>query len=184
MQYWRGDKRIPIWIHGQMRPIIFSEVAMDVGISWDNLQGQGDWNFASGDLFTTSGIGDLETAVATSLFTDKRCPDSYQPLDKDRKGWWGDTFQITPVGSHLWLLERGIKSGETQLLLQARDYANEALQWMIDDGIVDSVSVRTYWLARTAIGIDVTLTEPQQIAGKVFRFSWCWSSGTPISISP
>lgn len=158
---------------------------MDIGIQWDNTQGQGDFGFASGDLLTTSGIGDLESAVAISLFTDKRCPDSYQPLDQDRKGWWGDTFQTTAIGSHLWLLERGIKSGETQLLLQARDYAKAALQWLIDDGIVQSVAVRTFWLTPTAIGIDVTVTEPQQTTNKQFRFSWCWQTpGVPITVTP
>lgn len=157
---------------------------MDIGITWDNTQGQGDWGFTNSDLLTTSGIGDLETAVAISLFTDMRCPDSYTPLDNDRKGWWGDTFQVTPIGSLLWTLEKGVKSGETQLLLQARDYAKQALQWLIDDGVVDAVSVRTFWLTRNAIGIDVTVTEPTQIAGKTFRFSWAWQSGTTISITP
>ncbi len=55
---------------------------------------------------------------------------------------------------------------------QARGYAKQALPWLVDGGIAASVSVGALWLTKTAIGISVTATEPQQIAGKVFRFSW------------
>lgn len=146
----------------------------DVLIRWDNTQGFADWAYSSGDLQTTTGIGDLENAVALSLFTDARCPDSFVPWDGDRRGWWADSYTDTPLGSTLWMLYRAKKTGTTQLLLQARDAAKNALQWLQDGGIVDTITVRTYWLDATSIGIDVSLTEPQQSTTKVYSYSWSW----------
>ena len=79
----------------------------------------------------------LETAVAISLFTDRRAniedplPDSSTNL----RGWWADTT----MGSRLWLLERS--KTVDQVLSDASDYTKEALQWMIDDGVADKIEV-------------------------------------------
>ena len=82
----------------------------------------------------------LRSAVIISLFTDKRAgvDDALPDLAGSRRGWWGD--QIFPdlngdqIGSHLWLLERSKTTSD--VLIQAKHYIREALQWMIDDGVI------------------------------------------------
>ena len=147
---------------------------MDIQITWDLLNGYGDWSFANGDLVTSNGIGDLQNAVTLSLFTDRRCANDFVPWDGNRRGWWGDTYLDTPLGSRLWQLERAKKVGNTNLLLQARDYCKEALQWLVDDGIVATVGVSVNWISKDAIGIVVNVTEPVQRSNIVFSYSWCW----------
>lgn len=149
-------------------------MATDIGIFWNNNIGYGDLQFANGDLLTTTGIGDLANAITISLFTDKRCPESFTPWDGNRRGWWNDTYSDDALGSQLWMLDRAKKVGEQPLLLQARDYAKQALQWLLDDGIAVTVDVRTSWQTPTMIRIDIMVTEPQQTAGKQYSYSWAW----------
>lgn len=84
----------------------------------------------------------LNTAVIISLFTDRRALDSDElPAgpDTDKRGWWGDSFNGSLIGSRLWLLSR-----EKQLqsvLHKAQEYAEEALKWLVDDRLVKRVLV-------------------------------------------
>lgn len=95
-----------------------------------------------GDLVKDSG---LESAVLISLFTDKRASldDTLPDEESSRRGWWGDqalpVIEDDEIGSHLWLLERS-KTTDV-VLVQAKQYAKDALQWMIDDDIVSKIEV-------------------------------------------
>lgn len=83
---------------------------------------------------------DIETAVIASLFTWRRA----RPDDRadDTYGWWAADF-----GSRLYLLQRReITKGLSQL---ARGYIEEALQWLVDGGIVSSIAVRAELNSRT-----------------------------------
>lgn len=104
-----------------------------------------DWAIVDGDLQSDAG---LDTAVALSLFSDRLAnPDDEIPDGSDdRRGWWGDAFldplaDGTPdhLGSRLWLLSRALQTQETALRAQA--YCQEALQWLVDDGVVGAVTV-------------------------------------------
>ncbi len=85
---------------------------------------------------------DLVRAVIISLFSWRRAlPDDELPGD-DRHGWWGDTFPNVAndrIGSRLWLLARAKLT--TQTILRAREYAVEALQWLIEDGVATRIDV-------------------------------------------
>jgi phage gp46-like protein len=91
------------------------------------------------DLVTENG---LQTSVIISLFTDRRVTeDDLPPEETSFRGWWGDLFQDEPgdlIGSRLWLLAREKRSVET--LNRAVEYSEEALQWMVEDGVAESVS--------------------------------------------
>lgn len=103
----------------------------------------------------------LQTAVLVSLFSDRRArPDDALPgNDSDRRGWWGDTWPVVTgdqIGSRLWLLSREKDLPEVKRL--ARDYAGEALAWLIEDGLALAVDVsasvpRRGWLH---LRIDIT----------------------------
>ena len=117
----------------------------DVRISWDLGLMEGDFIFDEviQDLEYDEG---LETAVIISLFTDRRAnfddilPDS---SNRDFRGWWGDLasplIEGDQIGSRLWLLERE-KTLKT-VLVRAKQYAEEALQWMIEDRIATKIEV-------------------------------------------
>lgn len=85
----------------------------------------------------------LVTAVIISLFTDRQAnPDDTLPNGKHRRGWWGDDFAGTPgdkIGSRLWLNESAKQLGS--VLIKDREYAQEALQWLVDDGVASRVDV-------------------------------------------
>lgn len=84
----------------------------------------------------------LVRAVVISLFTWRRAnPDDELPGDL-RMGWWGDSFPSVPndrIGSRLWLLSRAKLTAET--VTRAREYAEEALRWLVEDGIAARVEV-------------------------------------------
>lgn len=84
----------------------------------------------------------LVRAVVISLFTWRRAnPDDELPGDL-RMGWWGDSFPSVPndrIGSRLWLLSRAKLTAET--VIRAREYAEEALRWLVEDGIAARVEV-------------------------------------------
>ena len=102
-----------------------------------------DWAIVNGDLLTDDG---LDTAVALSLWTDRLAneDDELPANDGSRRGWWGDAFlpRLTNgnpdrIGSRLWLLARALQTLQTAQLAQA--YCQEALRWMVDDGVATSV---------------------------------------------
>jgi phage gp46-like protein len=145
-----------------------------VAIAWDNLTGQGGWaRDAVGNLALGS---DLEAAVWTSLFSDRRAlPDDVIPDGTDdRRGWWGDTYADKPIGSRLWLLDRAKRIPET--LRRAEDYAREALAWLVEDGVAARVEVTAIWA--TNIGPNAMAILPVIIHrdGRRldFRFDWAW----------
>lgn len=86
----------------------------------------------------------LDTAVIISLFTDRQAEpgDVIPDGTDDKRGHWTDSFPIVEgdrIGSRLWLLNR-----EKQLLevmLKAKGYCEEALAWMVTDGVARSVTV-------------------------------------------
>ena len=84
----------------------------------------------------------LVRAVVISLFSWRRAnPDDDLPGDL-RQGWWGDSFPVVPkdrLGSRLWLRSRAKLTSET--VVRAREYAEEALDWLVKDGIAARVVV-------------------------------------------
>ncbi|PWG62868.1 phage GP46 family protein [Spiribacter halobius] len=94
------------------------------------------------------------TAVVLSLLTDRRADTDDELPDggSDRRGWWADAWSEPSedlIGSRLWLLAR--EKELPAVARQAEAYAREALQWLVDDGIAESVEVtaedfRAEWL--------------------------------------
>lgn len=109
----------------------------------------------------------LQTAVVISLLTERRAePDdrlptpakSDRPIPPDRKGWPGDAFDGSRIGSRLWLLQREKQTQET--LRRAIFYAREALQWLIDDQHVTSIDVQGAWNGIGRLELTVKLQLP------------------------
>lgn len=109
----------------------------------------------------------LETGVVVSLFTDRLAESTDEIPDgtDDRRGWWADAFpdvEDDRIGSRLWLL-RNAKANQ-QTLNDAKLYAEEALQWMLDDGVAKSITVTTSYVpaepGETRLAINVEIERP------------------------
>lgn len=103
--------------------------------------GSADLAVAADDVLSDEG---LQTAVALSLFTDRRAEDddSLPAEDGDRRGWWADEFAERAgdrIGSRLWLLDRSTQRDD--VLREAEEFDREALAWMIEDRVTDRIDV-------------------------------------------
>lgn len=142
----------------------------DIKTVWNAEQLGGDWQIGSGDLVAGD---DLQTAIFISLFTDRqaRSDDDYDGTD--RKGWWGDTDADYPIGSRIWLLRRQRLSAK--VATRAVAYAKEALQWLIDDGVVASVSINTQIVYPSRLNMAITYQKPD-LTSTTVQYFWVWES--------
>lgn len=139
-----------------------------------------DWALTGGDLAVDDG---LDTAVALSLWTDRLAnPDDVIPDgSNDGRGWWGDAWlpplaNGTPdhIGSRLWLLARALQTPETAQRAQA--YCQEALQHLVDDGVVESVTTPLPTFPRLGAMQIVNLISQRSAAGAAVnrRYTSLW----------
>ncbi len=105
----------------------------------------------------------LVRAVLISLFTWRRAnaddilPDGGQV----KMGWWGDTFAAVPqdrIGSRLWLLSRETLVPHT--IERAKEYAHEALEWMIEDGLARTIEISTHRSGLQTLALNVRIIRP------------------------
>lgn len=111
----------------------------------------------------------LERAVIISLFTWRRAESSDPVDDAERHGWWGDSYPEQAndrIGSRLWLLRR--RSLTAQTLFDAKRYAEEALQWLVEDGHV------------TRLGVTVSRSSQDRLQAVVLLYR---PDGDPVSIN-
>jgi phage gp46-like protein len=96
-----------------------------------------DINFIDGDFEQMQG---LDTAILMSLTCERRANSSEVSLPQYRRGWVGNEingFADFEYGSKLWLLEQARATQNT--LNDAVTHAQNALQWLVDDGFADSI---------------------------------------------
>jgi phage gp46-like protein len=140
----------------------------DISTVWNGTQG--DWQLSGKSL--ASGR-DLITAITISLFTDRQAEpdDAVTDGTDDLRGWWGDSG-ADRIGSRLWLLER---SKRTQATLQlAQTYIAEALQWLIDDGVVAGFEIRVEWDKANQLSAQVVALRIDGTT-QAMNFAWAWN---------
>ncbi|MEW5904215.1 MAG: phage GP46 family protein [Pseudomonadota bacterium] len=123
----------------------------------------------------------LTTALMLSLFTDRRAGDDdvLPPGVDDLRGVWMDSYAEVPgdlMGSRLWLLQRAKLLPET--VMKVREYCEEALDWMVGDGMAKSVQVSTWIERRTPVGVigaQIDITKPDGTTTR-FKFDKLWSA--------
>jgi phage gp46-like protein len=137
----------------------------------------GDW------LLDPPGLAadrDLESAVILSLFTDAsaREDDVIPDLSDDRRGWWGnwEAPEALELGSRLWLLAREKSTEETRR--RAEEYAAEALQWLLEDGVAARVDVEADYLELGPVPPSTLalLVRIVRDDGSVYErhYAWAW----------
>lgn len=144
-----------------------------LALRWDNSLGAARLvKDGLGSLVTDES---LESMVLISLFTDAEA--SQQEIASaglaQQRGWWADADSLREpgtrrMGSRLWLLSRGKTTLET--LRRAEGHIKEALQWLVDQGIVSTISVITSRPRAGVVGIDLTLTRPSKLLPAYKRF--------------
>ncbi|WP_307734443.1 phage GP46 family protein [Xanthomonas albilineans] len=120
----------------------------------------------------------LVRAALISLFTWRRAnADDTLPDPRGfRMGWWGDTYPVVAndrIGSRLWLLARAKLTPST--VQRAQDYAEEALQWLIEDGVAARIAVRAERQGLSTLALQCTLFAADGTANAVLRFDNLWS---------
>ena len=118
-------------------------------------------------------IAPLHRAVLISLFTRRRADQDDELPGSLPHGWWADGIG-TPandrIGSRLWLLVR--EKITPQLLPRIEGYAHEALQWLVDDGVADSVAVRAERIGVNEVGLTVTTVRDGRRTDMRFGQHW------------
>lgn len=118
---------------------------MDIALFYDEANLAFDWQLVGGDLVVDDG---LYTPLALSICSDRlaNSDDAIPDGSGDRRGTWmdtqaGDAPDGPPdfAGTRLWLLGRA-KQTRANLALGVQ-YLEEALAWMIADGVASSVTV-------------------------------------------
>jgi phage gp46-like protein len=116
----------------------------------------------------------LVRAVVISLFTWRRAQPT-DPTEGVRWGWWADGLDGQSgdrIGSRLWLLSREKIKADT--LKRAREYAQEALQWLLDDGVATAVQVDAERLGLDGVALSVLITR-DGAPSLALRFDNAWS---------
>lgn len=116
----------------------------------------------------------LVRAVVVSLFTWRRAQPGDELPGSELNGWWGDTYADLvgdQLGSRLWLLSRSRLDANT--VARAKDYAVEALQWLLDDRVASQVDVTSsrVGLDRLLIGVVITRGDGTKLD---LRFENAW----------
>jgi phage gp46-like protein len=153
----------------------------DIALTWDPDLFAGDFTLTGGqdsDYVTDEG---LRTAMVLSLFCDRLAEntDILPDAPNDRRGWWADSNPVVSddlFGSRLWLLDR--EKNTPDVLSRAKVYASEALQWLIDDRVADSISVVSSYLTdargrATGYSVAIMVLRPKQNP-ITFRFDRVW----------
>ena len=140
--------------------------------------GQFDLQISGGDFATVDGF---ETAILVSLFSDARAPASSVQEAQSRRGWVGDILSAGSgrgIGSLLWLYEQSRITAEIKN--QIADAARRCMQWMVADGVAQSVaaSVTESTLRSVTIRIDIVT-----ITGDVQSYAVLWRNTNGANIS-
>jgi len=116
----------------------------------------------------------LETAVAISLFTDRRVSDEELPdLERSKRGWWGDVIPEIPqdkIGSRLWTIER--EKVTVEILRRSEELCREALDWMIEDGAAKEINASSVYSSNSKMDTTIEIVKPDDVESTRFQVIW------------
>lgn len=149
---------------------------MDIALKFlDSNQFDVSFNTSKQDFDLDEG---LRTSIIISLFTDKRVLPEELPIEETyKRGWWGDLFPYDfgdKIGSKLWLLKREKQTNE--VLKRSKEYATEALQWMLTDAVAQSLEVVTSYPSDGQLLIQIYIQRPKEDVKLKYQFLWLFES--------
>ncbi|RSU46350.1 phage GP46 family protein [Sphingomonas sp. S-NIH.Pt15_0812] len=125
-------------------------------------------------VFTAGGdlaVGDdLFTAVLISLFCDAAAGDDDAIPDGsgDPRGWWAGE-----IGSRLWLRARARANAATLAIVKVD--IEQALAWLVTDGVAARIDVTTAWAAPGLLGALVLILRTDGTR-RALRFAYLWEN--------
>lgn len=102
----------------------------------------------------------LKTAIFISLFTDKQVSMAESPHEQG--GWWANPN----LGSRLWLLKR--EKITEDLIRKIKAYSDEALHWMVESGMCESIKITAVRNGLNSILIDILVKKNNQYENHSF----------------
>ena len=117
-------------------------------------------------------MGDaVESAIAVSLGSEKRSSDKFSK-NLGSHGWWAEnTFDGSVFGSEIYKVFSHKIESSTMLLL--KQYAEDALKWLVDDGVVDSIDVD---VVAESVGAALTVVIVRNGEKSSYRYDFLWSN--------
>ena len=135
-----------------------------------NPRGDGtfDLSFDNGDLQMGKS---LENAVLISLGSDARVAEKSFKNELQDDGWWGEpTFEGDKWGSLLHTAFK--KKNDSNVVLLAKQYAEDSLKWLVEDGVAKSVNVDVTDIGN-GLSLEVSVTKGDE--EKKYRYEFLWS---------
>lgn len=133
-----------------------------------------DGNFTlgitKGDLIAEDGF---DTAINMSLFTDARANEDQIAQSERRRGWLGNTVSKVPgrqLGSFLWLVDQSRLIPNT--LNKTINFAQLALDWMVEDQLAKSVTVDGVIVPKLGIELIIIITHTDDTVTTHYRKLW------------
>ena len=132
-----------------------------------------DISILNGDL---KECDDLDSAVIISLFTWARAAAGEVDENAPRFGWFGDKIDADSTdstGSKLYLLKR--KKITNQTIMDAREYIEQALRWMIEDGVATEIKAEVERNASDVNRVDALVQIVRGDRSRTMKFNDLWS---------
>lgn len=138
----------------------------DAALNWYDYGA--DIKIENGDIVADDG---LATSVLISLFTDARAPalDILPDGETSLRGWWGDIEGVDKTGSLLWTIGR--EKMIPEVAERAREYCENALQWLIDENIAEEVRVEAQLVRPISLQLRIFITR-----GAASRYGYLWDA--------
>lgn len=101
--------------------------------------------------------------IITQLFTRGAISCNEHALKKRDGGWWADAFRSASAtngfssGSKLWALQYVSGSDPNTLLVRAKQYAQDALRYLLSWGIVSKIKIDATLVGRSPLGWIIQL---------------------------
>lgn len=134
-------------------------------------QGLYDIQIDGADFASARGF---ETAIPTSFFTDSRASAVQVQQAELRRGWAGNLLYLDDgreLGGLLWILDQARLTADT--INFAKSFAQDSLQWLIDDGLARSIKITVVRDGGRSIKIS---TDIMTVDNSVQRYFTLWRS--------
>ena len=145
----------------------------DIAIEYKSQIKEYDISILNGDL---KECDDLDSAVIISLFTWARAAAGEVDENAPRFGWFGDKIDADSTdstGSKLYLLKR--KKITNQTIMDAREYIEQALRWMIEDGVATEIKAEVERNASDVNRADALVQIVRGDRSRTMKFNDLWS---------
>lgn len=112
-------------------------------------------------------VDGIETAIIATVFTEARADVGAVPDSFDRRGWVGNLLTLSDdyeLGSKLWTYSQAKLT--TNTLNSISDLVKKSLNWLIEDGIADTIEVSSSVAGTRGVAISIDLYKNRNSVGR------------------